>query len=316
MDQTARILVTGGHGFVGKNLVGALYRLGFHNVIAPARLMCDLEDRERTDGFVRWARPSHVFHLAGFVRGIKGNIENQAEAYRINALCNTHLVEACINAKVEKLVCMGTVAMYPDIPSLLREDMLWQGFPYSAEYGYAQAKRGMLAHLEVSGLKWAMPIATNMYGPYDRFDTEHGHVVPSLVRKFHEGDPVVWGDGSAQRDFLHVSDAVRGLLLIMEAGEGVINLASGESRSIREVVDILVAKTGRTVSWDASQPVGQRFRNYDVSKLAELGFEPKVALEEGLPQTMEWYANHATAATVVRLAASLDRKTLAATSAP
>lgn len=299
MEKDARVLVSGGYGFVGCNLVSHLQRSGHANVIgehAP-----DWINAEKTADFFERMRPDYVFHLAGYVRGIAGNMANQAESYRINTLINTNVIAACIKHKVKKVVAMGSVAMYPMVVGLIdapsEECWLHYGCPHTGEYGYASAKRGMLAHLEVSGLDWAMPIATNMYGPHDRFDKEHGHVIPSLVRKFHERDVTVWGDGEQRRDFLYVKDAVRALVAIMEGGHGPINMATGETHSIRDVVGILSAHTGcDTITWDETKPVGQRSRSYDISQISALGFKPEYTLERGLAETMDWYAeNEATA---------------------
>ena len=208
-------------------------------------------------------------------------------------------------AEVKKVVAMGTASMYPDPePGLpLAEGDVWKGPPYSSEYGYAQAKRGMLAQLQAYESSYGMPYAfafsTNLYGPHDRFNTETGHVIPSLVKKFHDAKQqktlvTVWGDGSAHRDFLYVKDAVRALYVIMNNVTGPVNLATGMTRTIRDVVDILAAYTGmkEQIVWDTSKPSGYIFRAYDVSRLRVAGFKCYYALEQALPETYEWYASH------------------------
>jgi len=199
--------------------------------------------------------------------------------------------------------------MYPDpLPNNpLREEDLWQGLPHFSEYGYAMAKRGMLAQLEAFresyGTPFALVLSTNLFGPHDRFNTETGHVIPSLVKKFYDAKQTgakitVWGDGSAQRDFLYVKDAVRALHAIMEKAEGPVNMATGVTRRIRDVVDILAAHTGLQdrVVWDSTRPNGQIFRAYDISKLSQTDFTCGIPLEEALAKTYDWYAqNTATA---------------------
>jgi len=290
MDKDIRVLVTGGYGFVGHNLVDYLQCSRYTHVLgehAP-----DWADTSKTHDFFDRNRPTHVFHCAGFVRGIAGNLANQEKAYRVNCQINTNVVAACVEHKVKKVVALGTVAMYPGYDRCWREEEVMSDEP-DAEYGYAMAKRGMLAHLEVSGLNWAMPICTNMYGPHDRFDKEHGHVIPSLVRKFHERDVTVWGNGSQRRDFMYIKDAVRALVTIMEKGEGPINMATGETHSIRDVTNILSAYTGcDTITWDETKPLGHTHRSYDVGKLAALGFKPEYTLEQGLKETIDWYAEN------------------------
>lgn len=293
MNKDARILVTGAQGFVGRNLFLHLKASGFTNIYG---LGTEYELTDALSCDVPFAGgPEYVFHCAGFVRGIAGNMANQEKAYRINTLINTNVVAACIEHKVKKIVALGTVAMYPGSigQTLLPETSLLSGPPHKSEYAYATAKRGMLAHLAVSGLDWAMPICTNMYGPHDRFDVEHGHVIPSLVRKFYEGSSTIWGDGSQRRDFLYVKNAVRALVTIMEKGQGAINLATGETHSIRTVAEELSRLSGHSYTYDATKPVGQHSRSYDVSRLSALGFKPEYTLEQGLKETYDWYAaNH------------------------
>lgn len=298
MDKDATILVTGARGFVGTNLVAHLREQGFTDV---STLAASLDYYGSTmEAFA--CRPRYVFHLAAFVNGLAGNMAQQAKAYEANVAINTNVVRACAEFGVEKLVAMGTVAMYPSLDRPLLEGDLWSGPPHRSEWGYAQAKRGMLAHLEAGTLKWAMPLATNLYGPYDRFDVKHGHVIPSLVRKFYEAKrrrvPVpVWGDGSARRDFLHVRDACEALVEIMDKVEGPVNLATGATQSIAVAVSSLAAAFDYDrVEYDPTQPVGQQTRTMDVTRILATGWRPRYALWEGLAQTAQWYtANEASA---------------------
>lgn len=288
----ARTLVTGARGFVGRNLVAHLRELG-ETVIDSA---CDLSDRRETEWLFQTTYPTHVYHCAGRVRGIAGNMANQEAAYRENVLINTNVVEMCVRYKVEKVVALGTVAMYGGAGPHFREDGILGAPPHSSEFGYAVAKRGMLAHLQTTGLAWAMPICTNMYGPHDRFDKEHGHCVPALVRKFHEGEPVVWGDGTQKRDFLYIRDAVRALHLLMEKGDGIINLATGQSSEIVEVCGWLSSFSGHSWIYDERKPMGQKERSYDVSRIAAMGWKPQYCLGGGLKETYDWYVANSQAA--------------------
>jgi GDP-L-fucose synthase len=299
------ILITGGSGLAGINLREYLQSQGFTRILAPASSECDLTDRQRVLDYFERHKPDYVFHMAGFVRGIMGNMRNQGEAYLQNTLINTHVVDACHIAAVKKIVAMGTAAMYPEpepcVP--LTEEDVWKGPPHVSEYGYAQSKRGMLAQLQTYESSYGMPYAfafcTNLYGPHDRFNTETGHVIPSLVKKFHDAKQAkakvtVWGDGSAHRDFLYIKDCARALHAIMDHITGPVNLASGTSRKIRDVVNILAAHTGMTeqIVWDTSKPSGYQFRAYDVARLKAAGFACQYTLEQALPETYEWYARH------------------------
>jgi GDP-L-fucose synthase len=298
-------LITGGSGLAGINLKEYLSSQGFNKILAPASAECDLSERQQVLAYFDRHKPDYVFHMAGFVRGIMGNMRSQGEAYLKNTLINTHVIDACHQAGIKKIVAMGTAAMYPEpepaVP--LREEDVWKGPPHPSEYGYAQSKRGMLAQLQVYENSYGMPYAfafcTNLYGPHDRFNTETGHVIPSLVKKFHDAlqaktSVTVWGDGSAHRDFLYIKDAARALHTIMDNITGPVNLASGNTRKIRDVVNILAGHAGmqEQVLWDTSKPNGYLFRAYDVSRLQAAGFACQFTLERALHETYDWYAAH------------------------
>jgi GDP-L-fucose synthase len=305
MQSGDTILITGGSGLAGINLKEYLQSQGFERILTPSSAECDLTSREVTLDYFKRNKPNYVFHMAGYVRGIMGNMRNQGESYLKNTLINTHVIEACHEAQVKKVVAMGTAAMYPDLePGVpLVEGDVWKGPPHPSEYGYAQAKRGMLAQLQVYESSYSMPYAfafcTNLYGPHDRFNTETGHVVPSLVKKFHDARQAkttvtVWGDGSAHRDFLYIKDCSRALYTIMNSIVGPVNLASGNSQKIRDVVNTLAVHSGMEdqVIWDTSKPNGFPFRAYDVSRLREAGFRCEYTLEQALLETCAWYASH------------------------
>ena len=299
------ILITGGSGLAGIHLREHLQSQGFTRFLAPTSRECDLTNRQVVLDYFASNRPDYVFHMAGLVYGIMGHMRNQGEAYLKNTLINTHVIDASHQAGVKKIVAMGSMAMYPDLgPGVaVSETDVWKGPPHSSEYGYAQAKRGMLAQLQVYESSYGMPYAlassTNLYGPHDRFNPETGHVIPSLVKKFYDArqakTPVtIWGDGSAFRDFLYVKDAARALQTIMNDATGTINLATGTSHSIRDVVNILAAYTGMEdqIVWDPSKPNGQMYRGYDVSRLRAIGFTCRFTIEQALHETYDWYASH------------------------
>ncbi len=309
MDKASKILILGSSGVVGYGLSYALAVQGFKNVIKHTRMECDLLDFAATRQYLADLSPDFVFHLAGQVYGIMGNIRNKALSYLNNNLINTHVIESCHLAGVKKIVSMGTGAVYPyPSPGLpLKEEMIFKGEPHSSENSYAHAKRGMYAmhraYEESYGMQFAYVISANIFGPNDRFDTEFGHVVPSLVRKFYEavkygGNVSIWGDGSAQRDFIYATYVGNALLRIMEQVSGPVNMGSGNVSSIKNIVDILANITGieNRIEWDASKPNGQDFREYDLSILINTNFKPSIDLEQGLNKTYKWYAeNFATA---------------------
>lgn len=305
MDHLDTILVTGANGFVGTNLVEYLENHSFRNTFPLLSTDCDLTDRVAAHRWFKEVRPKYVFHMAGYVNGIAGNMKNQSDGYLQNVLINTHVIEACQLFKVQKIVAMGTVAMYPPKAKSAAkgfcEGEIFDGPPHDAEKGYAHAKRAMLAQLDTCGVPFALPIATNMFGGHDRFDIENGHCIPSLVRKSFEAGrddkPLsVWGDGSAKRDFMYIKDVVVALHTIMDKIDGPINLATGVTHSIKDVVSILRECSGCCVEWDKTKPVGQVSRSYDVSKLIGAGVLCQNSLEKGLRETYKWYAANETVA--------------------
>lgn len=305
MNQNDRILVTGAKGLVGSALVEHMRDVGYKNVIEVGRNECDLIDSAATRRFFEESRPDYVFHAAARVYGIMGNMKNKALSFYDNVMINTNVVDAAQRVGVKKITVMGTGAVYPyPSPGLpLREDMIFFGVPHHAENSYAHAKRAMLAMLaayeESFGLEWAYVVSCNLFGPRDKFDTEFGHVVPSLVKKFYDAKQrgekvVVWGDGSARRDFMYVKDTARVALAIMNDIKGAANIGSGTVYQIRDIVDMLAEITGMVdqVVWDAEKPNGQDYRAYDLSKIDSIGFKCAYSIRQGLEETWAWYEEH------------------------
>lgn len=306
MNKSDRILVTGAAGLMGSALVEHLRAEAYDNVIALTRADCDLIDTAATFAAFERRRPDHVFHSAARVYGILGSLKNQGALFYDNTVMNTNVVEASRRAGVSKITVMGTGAVYPfPSPGLpLKEDMIFMGRPHPAHAGYANAKLAMLmmlhAYQESYGMKWAYIVSANLFGPRDRFDTETGNVVPSLIKKFHDarkngGAVTVWGDGSAQRDFVYIKDAARIALGVMRSLEGPVNMGSGQVYRIRDVVDALaeITEMGGRIEWDASKPNGQAYRAYDFSKIEGAGLKPAYSIREGLKETWDWYcASH------------------------
>jgi GDP-L-fucose synthase len=302
MEQT-KAVVTGAAGVAGRAIVDALRASGY-NVLGITSADVDLRIQGPTDEFFLAHRPDVVIHLAGRVHGLMGNIHSQGRAFYDNNQINVNVVEASRKAGVKKVIAMGSTAVYSDIvPLPITEDGIWMGPPHDSERGYAHAKRAMLAQLEAYlaeyGMDYAFVVSTNLYGPGDKFDEAHGHVLPSLVSKIHraatQGTPVeVWGTGTATRDFLYSRDAAAAVLMILERFSGVINLATGSSVTIREAVETLVRVSDfkGEVRWDTTKPDGQHARAYDVSRLTELGWKPAHTFEAGLAETYLWYSEN------------------------
>lgn len=303
MNKHEKILVTGAKGLVGSALVEHLKNEGYSNVIEVGRQECDLVDPVSTRQFFEATRPDYVFHAAARVYGIMGNMKNKALSFYDNVMINTNVVDAAQKVGVRKITVMGTGAVYPfPSPGLpLREEMIFLGVPHPAEDSYGHAKRAMLAMLaayqESYGMEWAYVVSCNLFGPRDKFDPEFGHVVPSLVKKFFDAKQrgervVVWGDGSAQRDFMYVKDTARVALAIMESVKGAANIGSGTVYRIRDIVEMLADISGMTgqVVWDSEKPNGQDYRSYDLTKINSIGFMCQYSIREGLEETWNWYS--------------------------
>lgn len=306
MKKIDRILITGANGLVGSTLAEYLKENGYRNIIEIGRADCDLTETAATIALFEREKPDYVFHAAARVYGIMGNMKNKAISFFDNVMINTNVIEASHRAGVKKVTVMGTGAVYPyPSPGLpLREGMIFMGEPHPAEDSYAHAKRAMLAMLkayeESYGMRWAYIVSCNLFGPRDKFDTEFGHVVPSLVKKFHDakksgGHVTVWGDGSAQRDFMYVKDTARVACMIMEKCNGPANIGSGRVFRIRDIVDMLGEISGMTdrIVWDTSKPNGQDYRAYDLSKINSIDFSCQYSIRAGLEETWAWYCQHA-----------------------
>lgn len=306
MKSNERILVTGARGLVGSGLVEHLRAEGYTNVLELGRQDCDLTDTASTRAYFEKSQPAYVFHAAARVYGIMGNMKNKALSFYDNVMINTNVVDASQKVGVKKITVMGTGAVYPyPSPGLpLKEGMIFLGEPHPAENSYAHAKRAMLAMLrayeESYGMEWAYVVSCNLFGPRDKFDTEFGHVVPSLIKKFFDAKRrgekvVVWGNGSAKRDFMYVKDTARVGLAIMQNISGPANIGSGNVYSIRDIVDMIadIANMHDYVVWDETKPNGQDYRAYDLSRIGSIGFNCQYTIRQGLEETWAWYSANA-----------------------
>lgn len=303
IDISSRVLITGGTGLVGRALSSALAEEGFTNITNIGSRDCDLRDSAAVSRLIAEAAPDYVFHLAARVHGIGGNMRYKSDILVDNVLINTNVVEHSRRAGVRKIVVMGSGCVYPELKGQeeLFEDQIWIGPPHPSEDSYAHSKRLMLAQLNAAkeqyGLSSAFVISGNLYGPHDSFNTEEGHVIPSLVAKFfeaaREGNPVkVWGSGVAIRDFSYCGDTAVALIAILRNLEGPINMGSGMRHPIRDIVETLQTITNVTVEWDSTKPDGQLVRYYNLDKLESTGFQAKVGLAEGVRRTYTWYADN------------------------
>ena len=299
-----KILVTGATGFVGRNLIRELRNRGL-DLLTPTRKDYDLMVQGEVRRMFRELKPEVVFHLAGKVGGILANKESPAEFFYNNILLNTMVIHEAYLSGVEKLVTLIGGCSYPaGAPSPISEDQLFNGYPQpeSAPYSLAKAMSVVQAqaYRKQYGFNAIVLVPGNLYGPYDNFDLESSHVIPALIRKFHEARKkglkkvTVWGSGKPVRDFIYVEDACK---VIVRAAEiynepDIINVSSGKGISIAELVDLVAEVVGfdGEIVWDRSKPDGQMIKIFDVKRMeAKLGKFNFVSLKEGLRKTYQWY---------------------------
>jgi GDP-L-fucose synthase len=307
MEKTARIVVTGGNGFLGSHVVESLRARGYDEVFAPRAKQYDLRDPAQTRAMFSDLRPDVVVHLAASVGGIGANRLHPGKFFYDNMAMGLHVLEEGRLRKTPKIVVAGTVCAYPKFtPVPFREDDLWNGYPEETNAPYGVAKKALLvmaqSYRAEYGCNFVMVFPTNLYGPRDNFDLEASHVIPAMIRKFLEakarGDENVtlWGDGSPSRDFLYVDDAAIGIVDALERYDepDPMNLGSGVEVTMRELAETIRRAVGfeGEIVWDTSKPNGQPRRMLDVSRAREkIGFRARTTLADGLAKTIAWYRN-------------------------
>ena len=298
------VVVTGGNGFLGQNVVAALRDAGA-TVVAPTHAEADFTQAGVAEDLFRQHQPSHVIHLAARVGGIGFNQVAPAQLYLDNLLMGTLTIEAARLAGVEKTILLGTVCSYPKFtPVPFREESLWDGYPEETNAPYGIAKKTMLIHAQANsaqyGQQFACVIPTNLYGPGDHFHPSVSHVIPALIKKCVEAKESgassvsVWGTGTASRDYLYVVDAAQAIVLAAQVRNSPepLNLGNNREVTIRETVETIARIVGfnGTLVWDSSKPDGQPRRRVDASRAErELGWHASTTFEDGLRNTVEWY---------------------------
>jgi GDP-L-fucose synthase len=308
MDLTdKRIIVTGGAGFLGSQLVEKLRSEGCDKVFVPRMRDYDLTRLDDIERLFSEQWPEVVIHLAALVGGIGANRANPGRFFYDNAIMGIQLIEACRRHGVAKTVVAGTICAYPKFtPVPFREDDLWNGYPEETNAPYGIAKKALLvqcqAYREQYGMNAIFLLPVNLYGPGDNFDPRSSHVIPALIRKcveaVDEGRPeiVLWGDGTPTREFLYVADAAEGILRATEQYDKAepVNLGSGVEIGIRELAEKIARIVGfhGAIRWDAAQPNGQPRRRLDVTRAAqEFGWRARTSFDEGLQKTVEYYVS-------------------------
>jgi GDP-L-fucose synthase len=303
--EDKRIVVTGGAGFLGKNVDAKLKEHGCKDIFVPRSKDYNLVDMDAVKRLYEDARPDIVIHLAAVVGGIGANSENPGQFFYENLMMGVQMMEQGRLNGIEKFVAIGTICCYPKFtPVPFKEENLWNGYPEETNAPYGLAKKMMLvqsqAYRQQYGFNSIFLLPVNLYGPEDNFDPGSSHVIPALIKKcfdaiYSDADSItVWGTGKATREFLYVEDCAEAIVLTTERynKSDPVNIGAGFEISIKELAGLIVKLTGfkGSIMWDTTKPDGQPRRRLDVSRAErEFGFRAKVGFEEGLKRTVEWY---------------------------
>ncbi|NEP07728.1 MULTISPECIES: GDP-L-fucose synthase [Okeania] len=307
--ENKRILVTGGSGFLGRQVIDQLHKAGANpdKITVPRSRDYDLRTLEACQKAVQ--EQDIIIHLAAHVGGIGLNKEKPGELFYDNLMMGVQLIDCAYKANVEKFVCVGSICAYPKFtPVPFKEEDLWNGYPEETNAPYGIAKKALLVQLDAYrqqyGFNGVYLLPVNLYGPEDNFDPKSSHVIPALIRKVHEaqvrGDKKlpVWGDGSPSREFLYSTDAARAIVMATQFynESDPINLGTNHEVKIRDLVELiceLMDFKGELV-WETDKPNGQPRRCLDTQKAKEkFGFVANVDFKQGLKNTIEWYRENA-----------------------
>jgi GDP-L-fucose synthase len=307
LAKTARIYVAGHNGLVGSAVVRALKRQGFENLTLRSHRELDLTEQAAVRKFFDAERPQAVIMAAAKVGGIHANNSHPATFLRDNLLIQDNVIDAAHRSGVEKFVFLGSSCIYPKMaPQPIKEDSLLTGPLEPTNEWYAIAKIAGLkmcqAYRRQYGFNAISLMPTNLYGPGDNFDLQNSHVLPALIRKFHDakgrGDRSVqiWGSGTPRREFLHVDDMAGAVVYLLQNynDESIVNIGWGEDITIRELAEMVMSVIGYSgdLTLDSSKPDGTPRKLLDVSRLHGLGWRPQIPLKQGIEMTYTWFTQH------------------------
>jgi len=303
-----KVIVTGGAGFLGNNVIKKLHERGCKNIFIPTIEEYDLRDLDAIKKMYSTAKASVVIHLAATVGGIGANIGSPGSFFYDNLIMGISLIEQARLSNIEKFVIIGTTCAYPkNTPVPFKEDDIWDGYPDPTNAPYGLAKKMLMvqsqAYRQQYGFNSIFLLPVNLYGPGDNFNPNTSHVVPALIKKFYDAktsnrpEVFIWGTGKATREFLYIEDCAEGIVSATEKYDksDPVNLGTGLETSIKDLSEMirdLIDYTGKIV-WDSSKPDGQPRRCLDVTRAKkEFGFTTKTDLKEGLKKAIDWYIAH------------------------
>jgi len=314
LTPSSRIFVAGHRGLVGSAIVRHLEKRGYLNLILATRDDVDLRDQAAVSRFFARQRPEFVFVSAAKVGGILANSTHPAEFLYDNLAIQTNVIHAAWQNGAQKLVFLGSSCIYPQLaPQPIKEEYLLTGPLEPTNEAYAIAKIAGLkmaaAYREQYGFPAVSLMPTNLYGPFDNFDLETSHVLPALIRRFHEAkiwrspSVTLWGTGTPRREFLHVDDLAAAACFVMENYAGgaplgnLLNVGIGEDLSIAELADMVarIVDYSGQIRFDPTRPDGTPRKLLDVSRIHSLGWRARISLESGIASTYEWYCANAAA---------------------
>lgn len=304
MEKTARIFVAGHRGLVGSALVRNLTQAGYSNLITRSRAELDLLDSTAVATFFATEKPEYVFVAAAKVGGIMANKNYPADFIYENLTIQNNIIHSAYKNNVTKLLFLGSSCIYPKLaPQPIKEEYLLTGALEPSNDAYAVAKIAGIkmcqSYNQQYGTDYISVMPTNLYGENDNFDLETSHVLPALIRRFHEAKEnsvpsvTLWGSGTPMREFIHVDDMAAACVHLMEtySGNDIVNIGTGEDVAIKELAETIKAVVGYTgeITWDTTKPDGTPRKLLDVSKLHSLGFTHTISLSEGINRTYTWY---------------------------
>ena len=304
MKRDDRIFVAGHRGLVGSAICRKLAREGYENLLLRARADLDLRRQDAVESFFATERPAYVFLAAGHVGGILANDTYRADFIRDNLLIQANIIDAAYKNGAKKLLALGSSCIYPKhAPQPMKEEYLLTGPLEPTNQPYAVAKIAGLEMLDAyrrqHGFCGVSLMPTNLYGPHDNFDFKNAHVLPALMRRFHEakkaGDAevVVWGTGTPRREFLHVDDLAEACVFVMREYDdaGILNVGVGEDVPIRDLAELVKDVVGfrGELKFDPSKPDGTPRKLLDVSRIHALGWRARIPLREGVEGTYGWF---------------------------
>lgn len=299
-----KIYVAGHRGLVGSAIVREIESETKHTWVGKTHSELDLLDRKTVFDYVKREKPDAVVIAAAKVGGIKANSTYPVEFLSENMQIETNLIDACAAADIDKVLFLGSSCIYPKLsPQPIKEEYLLTGELEKTNEAYAIAKIAGLKLIQAYRSQyqhsWISAMPTNMYGPGDNFDLENAHVLPALIRRFHEAkvsgaaSVTLWGTGTPKREFLHSDDLAAASVFLLENYEGdvALNVGTGSDVSIKELAELIREIVGYEgeITWDSTKPDGTPRKLLDVSRITALGWSPKISLEDGIRSTYEWY---------------------------